>query len=223
MTNVSFVIPAYNHWELTHHVLTDISAYSPHVEEILILDNGSGDNAVRIGLEYWEKTYLPVRVLRVDENIGFIGICNWGVPQAKYENVVLISNDVRIKSDLANEVRAKLTWNNILGGVLYRGSTGWNEFDRVIYPYLEGWLLAFKKKSWESIGGFDTDFSPYDYEDIDLSTSAINMGFTLEQLEGNYEHLVAQTIGYNPERLKITERNKERFREKWINNADSRS
>lgn len=223
MTNVSFVIPAYNHWELTHHVLTDISAYSPHVEEILILDNGSGDNAVRIGLEYWEKTYLPVRVLRVDENIGFIGICNWGVPQAEHENVVLISNDVRIKSDLANEVRAKLTWNNILGGVLYRGSTGWNEFDRVIYPYLEGWLLAFKKKSWEDLGGFDEDFAPFDYEDVDLSTSAINMGYTLEQLEGNYEHLAAQTIGYNPERLKVTERNREIFREKWINNADSHS
>lgn len=216
MMNVSFVIPCYNKFELTNHVLLDIYANSHSVDEVLVLDNGSKDNSTRLGLEYWMKTSLNVRVASVDENIGFIGICNWGVPQATHENVVLISNDVRIESDLANEVRSKLKWDNILGGVLYRGSTGWNEFDGRIYPYLEGWLLAFKKKTWEDLGGFDEDFAPYDFEDVDLSTSAINMGYTLEQLEGSYHHLAAGTIGYNDERLAITNRNREIFRSKWI-------
>lgn len=220
MSGVSFVIPMYNKFELTHQLLSDIYTCSTP-DEILILDNGSEEDVVRLGLDYWANN-LPVRVLRVEENIGFIGICNWGVPQATRENVVLISNDVRIKSDLASEVFAKLNWSNILGGVLYRGSTGWNEFGNTIYPYLEGWLLAFKKKSWEDLGGFDEDFAPYDYEDVAFSTAAINMGFTLEQLRGDYQHLAAGTIGYNAERLAITNRNREIFREKWVI-ADSHS
>lgn len=215
MTKVSFVIPMFNKWELTNQLLLDIYSHSHSVDEILILDNGSKDNMVRMGLEYWLKNSLPIRVIGVEENIGFIGICNWGVPQAKHENVVLISNDVRIQSDLANEVRQNLTWNTILGGILYRETTGWNEFFGEIYPYLEGWLLAFKKDAWESIGGFDTDFAPYDYEDVDFSTSAVNMGYQLVELTGVYQHLAAQTIGYNDDRLEITKRNREIFREKW--------
>lgn len=214
---VSFVIPTYNHWELTNHVLLDVSAYSPSVDEVLILDNGSEKGLVEEGLRYW-RDYLPLRVLRLEENIGFLRVCNWGVPQASHEAVALISNDVRVKSDLANEIRRRLQPNTVLGGVLYRGTTGWNEFDGRVFPYLEGWLLAFRKLAWEEIGGFDDRFAPADFEDVDFSTEAIRLGYRLEQLEGSYQHLVAQTIGYNPERLKITEKNREKFKEKWVKN-----
>lgn len=212
---VSFVIPTYNHVRLTNQLLLDIYTYSNSVDEVLILDNGGIERDTQVCVNAWMGS-LPVRVSRLEENIGFLRVCNWGIPQASYENVVLISNDVRVQSDLANEVRAKLNYGNILGGVLYRGSTGWNEFDRRVFPYLEGWLLAFKKHTWENIGGFDEDFAPHDYEDIAFSTEAINLGYTLEQLEGNYTHLAAGTMGYNPERLAITERNKEIFRHKWV-------
>lgn len=211
---VSFVIPTYNHWELTNHVLLDVSAYSPSVDEVLILDNGSEKGLVEEGLRYW-RDYLPLRVLRLEENIGFLRVCNWGVPQASHEAVALISNDVRVKSDLANEIRNRLSSKTILGGVLYLGSTGWNEFGNRIFPYLEGWLLAFKWAAWNELGGFDEQFAPCDYEDVDFSTKAVSLGYQLEELVGNYQHLVAQTIGYNPERLAITERNKEVFKRKW--------
>jgi GT2 family glycosyltransferase len=212
---VSFVIPTYNHFDLTNHLLSDIYAYSPSVDEILILDNGSVDSSTVDGVNMW-KSSLPVRVVRVEENIGFIRICNWGVPQAAHENIALISNDVRIKSDLANEIRAKLTNENVLGGVLYRESTGWNQFGDRVFPYLEGWLLAFRKRTWKMLAGFNEDYAPADFEDVDFSTKAIGVGIQLEELEGDYRHLVAQTIGYSPERLAITERNRDLFRSKWM-------
>lgn len=214
---VSFVIPMYEHFSLTNQILMDIYTYSSSVDEVLLLDNGSRENLTRSGLDMWLKSgVLPLRVIGVEKNIGFLRICNWGVPQAEHENIVLISNDVRIESDLAEEIRRRLSDNVILGGVLYRGSTGWNEFDNQIYPYLEGWLLAFKERAWEDIGGFDDDYAPNDFEDMDFSTAALNMGYSLVPLDGKYTHLAAQTIGYNSERLAITERNRERFREKWV-------
>lgn len=215
---VSFVIPMFDKFHLTFQLLLDIQQYSSSVDEVLVLDNGSVERDTELALEFQSQRspYFPIRVARVENNVGFIHICNWGVPQAKCEAVVLISNDVRIQSDLANEVRQKLTDNNILGGVLYRDTTGWNEFDDTIFPYLEGWLLAFKKKTWKDVGGFDDDFAPFDYEDVDFSTSARNMGCDLVQLEGNYRHLAASTIGYNDERLEITKRNREIFKRKWV-------
>lgn len=214
---VSFVIPMFNNWHLTNQLLLDICTHSPSVDEVLILDNGSNTDTQRALEVMWlGSPALPVKVARVEKNVGFINICNWGVPQAEHEYVALISNDVRIHSDLANEVRQKLTDNVVLGGILYRDTTGWNEFDGCIYPYLEGWLLAFMKIDWEEIGGFDSDFAPHDYEDVDFSTSARNMGFELVQLEGRYRHLAASTIGYNDERLEITNRNREIFKRKWV-------
>lgn len=217
MNKISFVIPMFDKFHLTRQLLDDIFAYSPSVDEILILDNGSVESSTQAGINFLlSMDTFPVKVARVEENVGFLKICNWGVPQAENENVVLISNDVRIESDLANEVRQKLTHHKILGGILYRESTGWNEFDGKIFPYLEGWLLSFTKWAWEDLGGFDERFVPCDYEDVDFSTDAINKRYELEQLTGNYRHLYSQTIGYTPERLEITQRNRELFRKKWI-------
>lgn len=214
---VSFVIPMFDNFNLTSQLLSDIQVYSPSVDEVLLLDNGSVEKATCDGVRFWlESTFLSIHVERVENNVGFVNICNWGVPKAETEAVVLISNDVRIESDLANEVRQKLKQNIILGGVLYRESTGWNKFGDTIFPYLEGWLLAFTKWAWEDLQGFDEDFAPFDYEDVDFSTDARSMGYELVQLEGNYRHLAASTIGYNDERLAITNRNREIFKRKWV-------
>ncbi len=69
----------------------------------------------------------------------------------------------------------------------------------------------------KDIGYFDEDFAPMDYEDMDISTTALKKGYRLEPLNNpSIVHAGAGTYGYTEERRKQTERNREVFRNKWI-------
>ena len=90
-------------------------------------------------------------------------------------------------------------------------------FDGKIFPYLEGWLLAFTKDAWNEIGGFDPIYAPNDAEDIDFSTTALSKGYKLIPLpEGLVTHIGSQTLSYGPEREALTKINIEKFRKKWM-------
>lgn len=218
----SIVIPMFNHWELTHALLYDLYNWCTQIDEVLLVDNGSTE---KDGRDWWLGSgMLPLRVIRIEENIGFLKAANVGMKEAAGDIVILISNDVKIRMDIVHEIKERLfeAPRQIVGGRLIGWNTGWNTFDGVIYPYLEGWLLACYKKDWQEIGGFDELFAPNDYEDIDFSTSAVHKGFTLAGLDlSEVTHIGAQSIKYGPEREKITEANKEKFKQKWILNQKS--
>ena len=212
---LSFVIPTYNHWELTHLLLLDIYNNCTKVDEVLVVDNGSDDEVQPTNLGWWLKhEMLPLRVETLEQNVGFIVASNIGLKQATGDVVALISNDVRIHNDIGKEL-AILEEKVLVGGRVYTDTTGWNDFDGLIFPYVEGWILA--TRNWKELDYLDNRFAPNDYEDIDLSTKAVLLGYDLRELPfGMVEHLGAQTIQYGAERQKITETNREKFRSKWI-------
>lgn len=220
---ISIVIPTYGHWDLTHALLFDIFQYNKSVDEILVINNGAKDLQVYNGIGWWNTAMLPqLRLLDLEENIGFLRAARAGVAKAKGDIIMLISNDVRMQDDIVSLVRNiyKSRPKVIMGGVLYTGSTGWNEFKNgkstKIFPYLEGWLLVFAKSAWDEIGGFDDIYAPNDFEDVDFSTAAIDKGYTLIPLSSDkIRHIGAQTIGYSPEREELTQRNRVKFAEKW--------
>lgn len=209
----SIIIPTYNHWELTSQLVYDLLRVSTYPTEILIVDNGSQEPAP-IELSEWRT----VHILSIEENIGFLMACNTGVEVADGDLIHLISNDVRVHKDVVRFVAGLISGNpnQLIGGVLRNYDTGWNTFNGRVYPYLEGWYLAFTKQVWNDLGGFDPRYAPYDFEDVDLSTTALTKPYDLYQMpEGYLEHIGAQTIGYNPEREAITRQHQELFREKW--------
>ena len=218
---ISFVIPSFNHWDLTHQILYDIYNTSPNVEEVLVINNGSIDKENYTGIQWWENTkMLPITDLLIEKNVGFLKACNVGVKEAKGDIIILVSNDVRIHNDILPYILQCMKIYKdrcIIGGKLYTESTGWNNFDGKIFPYLEGWLLAFTKDAWNEIGGFDPLYIPNDFEDIDFSISAKALGYTLISLPAvDTTHIGAQTISYGPEREALTEINREKFRKKWV-------
>ena len=216
---ISIIIPTYNHGDLTAHLLLDILQYCSPANEVIIANNGSDDPAVAAGIKWWKSiAKLSLKEFRAAENVGFLKICNLSVEKAKGDIIILISNDVNVRADLTKLVLEILKdARKIVGGILYDHDTGWNQFDGKIFSYLEGWLLAFHKKDWEIIGGFDERYSPHIFEDIDFSTMAIKKGYNLIPLnESRIWHSVGQTIKYGPERDKLTSKNKEKFRKKWI-------
>lgn len=217
---VSVVIPTYNHYELIHQSLWDLYKKTSGIDEVLVVNDASTDDTFYIGLSWWkDQKLLPIKELRLKENVGFLRASNKGVAKASGDVIVLLSNDVRVYRDFIQEVVDILHENDkhLIGGRLLDWDTGWNVFNGKLYQYIEGWLLACTKDAWNRFGGFDERFVPNDYEDVDLSTTALDLGYSLVELSnGCVEHIGAQSIGYNVEREKITNSNKEKFAKKWI-------
>lgn len=223
----SFVIPSYNHYDLLHQLLWDIykNCSTPH--EVIIVDDASSQESFLDGLSWWmENGMLPVKHIRPIENLGFLKASNKGLKEATGDIVCLVSTDVRIYKDLVivaaalPEIEKRNQGKVLLGGRYFTQSTGWNEFDGKIFPYVEGWLLITSNDGWKELGYFDEQYVPHDFEDVDLSTTAISKGFSLAQITPDagdvVTHIGAQTIGYNPEREGITQRNRKIFEKKWM-------
>lgn len=214
---VSIVIPVHNHWELTHQVLSDVHRHCVGVDEVLVVNDNADEPEVYKGLEFWKKlNVIPLKVVSLSENRGFLKASNIGIERAYGDVVILLSNDVRIyNSNLMD--RAKILPDRVLlGGVQYNIDTGWNNFGGKIIPYMEGWLLAMTKKSWEELGMFDDRYAPNDFEDVDLSMKAIQQGYTFNMLPNfSAKHTGGQSIRYSEDRLALTNINRAKFAEKW--------
>jgi len=211
---ISLVVLTYGKWELTHQLLSDVRQFFP-ADEVVVMDNGSEDTKTEEGCLFW-KTMLPITYVRSDTNMGFAGGANFGIKEACEDKIALISNDVRITNKWPYMAIKEMKPNELTGGVLHNYDTGWNKFGDRLFPYLEGWFLAAHYELWERLGYFDCRFLPHDYEDVDLSTTALSLGVELKFIGSGLKHTGGGTIGYSPEREKITKTNRERFMQKWL-------
>lgn len=220
---VSIVIPSYKHPELAGQILMDIYQ-NCSVDEVIVVDDFSQDEKTFDIYRFWQRVdSFPLKVLYTPENLGFLRASNFGMKQATGDIIALISSDVVIKKDLGKIVREIITTPQdkiLLGGRLLDFDTGWNTFNSHTYMYVEGWALISTKTGWEELGYFDGQFAPHDFEDVDLSTTAVSKGFMLRTFSPWHgdvlEHMVAKSIGYTDERRAITEAHRELFRKKWI-------
>lgn len=217
---ISIVIPVFNQYPLLHQLLYDIyqKCYN-HVDEVLIVNDASTEEDVIGGLDWWKQSeMLPIREIRNKENRGFLLSSNLGLRKATGDIKILISTDVRLYVDVAEKIQSVLKESpkSLVGGVIYSHDTGWNKFGTKIFPYVEGWMLGATADGWEALGYFDERYTPSDYEDVDISTVALQRGYGLAVIEpGSAVHLGGRSIGYSPEREIQTRRNQEKFREKW--------
>lgn len=215
---VSVVIPTYNTWDLTQNLLNNLSEHErENIDEILVVDDCSKDQPTL-------QCPIPFSVIRSAVNSGFPIACNMGLRQttqqmAEKRIVFLISNDVKISGKFVEQVADILfdARRYLVGNRYITFDTGWNTFEGKTFPYLEGWFYAATSDGWRDIGYFDEGFYKFDYEDIDLCTTAKIKGYKLISLNNPHLiHLGGQTIGFNPEREAITNKNKEYFRKKWV-------
>jgi GT2 family glycosyltransferase len=118
-------------------------------------------------------------VVDIEDNIGFGPANNQGVLAASGENLVFISNDVVPAGDYITPILEALKLNpqDLIGAELFDFDTGWNRFGAAPHiPYLGGWCVATTDCAWQELGGWDERFVPCDYEDVDLSLTAVTMG-----------------------------------------------
>lgn len=108
--SVDIVIPAHGGWALTERCLLCLREQTlPH--RVVVVDDRSPDDTVsRI-----RRGYPEVRLVILDENVGFAAACNRGIREGVGEVVVLCNNDVEAEPDMLERLVAPLAAEPALG------------------------------------------------------------------------------------------------------------
>ena len=196
----SIVIPVYNQFEHTLACLRALAEHPPQADiEIIVVDDGSSDQTRQClaeveGLHYHRRA----------QNGGFIAACNDGAGLARGDYLVMLNNDTvpqpgwldALLHTFATCPQAGLVGAQLLypdgllqeaGGVVFADGSAWNygrfnEPGNPRYSYLRdadycsGAAIAIPRELFESLGRFDTRYSPAYYEDTDLAFAVREAG-----------------------------------------------
>ena len=224
MNQTSIIIPFYNHWNLTHSRLMELHKFIDEDCEVVLINDASEDMDCEGGAGWWQKNSSrhTIKYKKNEENLGFGGSMNNGAKIASGDVLIFLSNDVLIHVDFVKQINDILSLNSetLVGGRIVYWKAGWNELEykgkKFVVPYCEGWLLACTREIWDNLGGFDPIYGKYAFEDIDLSTTAISLGYELKGLDNpNLRHVGGATAKYDDHRMNYTISNKEKYIEKW--------
>jgi len=234
--DATIVVPCHNHFELTDTLLSGLAKHEyDNINKLVIVDDASTEETLRLTrarLGAWNKrTYIITNTVTDGGkisviNAGFTISANRGLKFAadcvddnNTSIIFLISNDVQVRGKFIQQTADILLapQKHLVGNNLLSYYTGWNKFGDRLFPYLPGHFLAATAQGWQELGYFDEAYAPWDYEDMDLSTTAMSFGYGLTPLNNPMiVHCGGGSIGYNPEREAITRRNREYFRRKWM-------
>jgi len=194
--SVSIVIPNWNGvYLMEKHLQKTIDASGG--AEIIVSDDCSSDGSVA----YLRKNFPQVIVIAGNKRQGFAGNVNAGVARATGDIIILLNTDVEPEKGYLEPLLSNFkdpnvfavgclekSWEN--GKTLLRGR-GIARWDKGFYTHSRGevdasdtaWVSggsgAFRKSMWDTLGGMDTLYNPFYWEDIDLSYRARKAGWKI--------------------------------------------
>lgn len=218
---ISVVIPTYNGKALLEKNLPAVLDAIHNDDEVIVVDDASTDTTV----QWLHKNYpTEVKVLTNEKNQRFALTCNRGARESKNNVIVLLNNDVSPEKDFlktllghfgdetvfavgckeiaTNEANKEYGRN---GGRFERGFlVHWRENDQnqTDTLWVSGGSGAFRKSMWETLKGFDPDYRPAYWEDIDLCWRAREKGWKVlfepkSVVHHNHESTNASEFGKN--------------------------
>lgn len=215
---VSIITAVWNKPEVTAKFLVGLNRWVLWMgSEVVIVDDGSKSRTTRL-LTSWKRRWKEKLVIvRNEINLGFGPSNNRGVQASKGQIIILINNDVEIRGDFIGRVIEALADNprQIVCAQLIDWDSGWNKFKGEIITYGNGWFLGMERAVWDELGGFDEQFVPCDYEDMDLGMNASQLGIPFAQIKLPLHHQCGITTRQLPCREAITLANRRKFQTKW--------
>jgi len=224
--NLSIITPVYNQHLITLDYLKNICPYLSDDMELIIVDNASTSETKQI-VNLVQNQYKNIDYIRSDVNLMFGGGNNLGKHRAKSNNLLFLSNDVRLMgNECLKEFKDELKDRGeycIFGGRHIEFESGWNKFKNklsreiLVIDYLEGWAIGITKQMCDKLKVWDERFK-IDFEDMDVSYMARLNGIKLHQIKNSNQlnHLGGQTA-YKLEggRLPYTLESQKKFCDKW--------
>ena len=247
--DLSLIIPTWNGRPLLERFLPSVleeqqrwQRRTARQAEVVVVDDGSTDGTAAWLIEQ----YPGVRGVCREQNGGFSAAVNQGVVAARSDIIVLLNNDLHLESDALDPV---LEWfeDPACFGISFRAmdlsggfSTGgklaawgrgfwhvWQNYDaqistppaRLPSAKLVGGFCAFRRSMFLDLGGFDPLFSPYYWEDSDLSFRARKRGWTIGyEPRAQVRHALSASVTQHAgqfSRQRVIERNRLLFH--WLN------
>lgn len=191
---ISVVIPNYNGKNLLEKNLPEVIKNCPGCE-VIVVDDASTDDS----REYLKRHFKNVELVEHKKNGGFARAVNSGVVKAKGDYVLLLNSDVKPKENFIKPLLPHLQDKNIFAIALedlshedekiIRRGRGAVEFKKGFITHhrlpskkaqtfwVSGGSGLFNRNKFLSLGGFDYDYAPFYWEDIDLSYRARKSGY----------------------------------------------
>lgn len=180
--------------------------------EIIVVNDAPTDS-----LRESMRGFGDVRLIENRTNMGFAGAVHRGIMAAKHQHVVLLNNDVTLASDSFKKAKQQLEQDPRLFAVAFsqtekdgkkvgKNRIFWSNgffqhhkaesMDSGETAWAEGGACMIDREKYKLIGGFDTLFSPFYWEDIDLSYRARKAGYHIVFDDSiTVEHHHESTIG----------------------------
>ena len=215
------VIPSFNGKELLEQYLPSLletlrnSRQVPQYETIVVDDASTDGTDVFLTENYPEVIYL-----KNTENMGFSKTSNRGLHQAKHELVLFLNNDMVLNDDFFEKTIPYFDQEDTFGVFSeIRDSLGEKKLEgqkapkckkhRIHYEdnretkgpftfYLCGGNALVSREKMLKLQGFNEIFSPFYFEDFDVSLRAWRKGWKSYYTEDTFcKHCHSQTINSN--------------------------
>jgi GT2 family glycosyltransferase len=223
---VSIIIPNYNGRELLGknipYVVKAQQNSKNKISEIIVVDDASKDDSVN----FLRKSYSQINIIKHKVNRGFPTSVNTGARMAKGEFLALLNTDVIPSRDFLVNILPLFKDEKVFAVSLHERGYGYSigKFENgfVVHEpgeeseethetfWVNGGSGIFRREFWMKLGGFDDKlFSPFYWEDTDISYRARKRGYKLLwEPKSNVVHEHESTTG------KISKRYREKIQER---------
>jgi len=199
------IIPVWNQLAFTRDCIDSIVANTSDVDHrIVIIDNASDDTTGDYLRDLAEKRSGAVKLIRNEENIGFVKAVNQGMRASDAGLVCLLNNDTIVTKGWLKEMMAVAASAKDIGIVnpssnnlgqkpsagepvehyaqkLRRESGTFVELGAAI-----GFCMLIKREVMDRIGLFDEIYGMGNFEDTDFSRRAVKEGYRCVRACGAY-------------------------------------
>lgn len=176
-------------------------------DQVIVVDDASTDDSV----EFLQKNFPIVQIVRHKENKGFASTVNDGVSASTADIVFLLNTDVVPNANIIKPTLLHFSDPQVFGvslgevGYSYaiprvkNGFVGHTPGPKSEKPHNTFWISggsgAFRREMWQKLGGLDEMFNPFYWEDLDLSFRALKRGWKLIwEPKAKVEHKHESTI-----------------------------